>query len=355
MNVDILESLNSALGAPVARQLSTLLGENEDTTRTAIRTTGPSLLAGLMQRAASPTGADDVFSAVNDDRLDSGIVGKLGGLLGNRGAIESMQGVGASLLGSLFGNRTGALSSAISQVTGVRPSSASSLMSFAFPLVLGILRKHVSTGGLNPSGLASLLFSQRRALERTGLDNRITNALGANSLSSLLGSIPAPGEPSSTPPRPVERRQERERAGDRKWLPWAIAAGVAVLAVLLLFNRPNNTGGIEPGAGVTAGADSARVYFGSGETTIDSGDRVKIASVAEAAKRDNRPVAITGYTDRSGDPTQNVEIAKNRAAAVRDALVAEGVDESRIVMDPPAELTGTGTDDEARRVDIAMR
>lgn len=352
MNIDILESLNSVLGTPVTRQLSSLLGENEDSTRAAMRTTGPSLLAGLMQRATSPTGMDDVFNAVNDDRLDSGIVGKLGSILGNRGAMDSMQGIGASLLGGLFGNRTGPLSTAISQTTGVRASSASSLMSFALPLILGILRKQVSTSGLNPSGLASLLFSQRGALERTGLDNRITSALGFGDLSSFLSTVPAPGEPSASRVTPT-RRRESDRS--RPWLPWAIAAGVGALALMLLFNRPDDRGDMERSAQTAAGTESARVYFGSGETTIDSGDRVKIASVAETAKRDNRPVAITGYTDRTGDPTQNEEIAKNRAAAVRDALVAEGVDESKIVMDPPAEVTGAGTNDEARRVDIAMR
>jgi outer membrane protein OmpA-like peptidoglycan-associated protein len=225
-------------------------------------------------------------------------------------------------------------------------------MSFALPLVLGILRKHVSTSGLNPSGLASLLFSQRGALERTGLDNRITSALGFGDLSSFLSTVPAPGEPSAPHVTPTHRR-ESDRG--RPWLPWAIAAGVGALALMLFFNRPDDGGAIERSAQATSSAESARVYFGSGETTIDGGDRVKIASVAETAKRDNRPVTITGYTDRTGDPTQNEEIAKDRAAAVRDALVAEGVNESNIVMDPPAEVTGAGTNDEARRVDIAMR
>ncbi len=352
MTIDILESLNSALGAPVTRQLSSLLGEDENSTRAAMRTTGPSLLAGLMQRATSPTGMEDVFSAATDDRLDSGIVSKLGGILGNRGAMDAMQGVGASLLGSLFGNRTGALSNAISQTTGVRASSASSLMSFALPLVLGILRKHVSTSELTPSGLASLLFSQRGALERAGLDDRITSALGFGNLSSFLSTVPAPGEPSAPQVRPT-RRRESDRS--RPWLPWAIAAGVGALALMLFFNRPDDRGDIDRSAQIPASTESARVYFGSGETTLDGGDRVKIASVAQTAKRRHRPVVITGYTDRTGDPAQNEAIAKNRAATVRDALVAEGLDESKIVMDPPAEVTGAGTNDEARRVDIAMR
>ncbi len=353
MNVDILGSLSSALGGPVTRHLSEMLGENEDRTRSALRVAGPGLLAGLMQQATTPTGVAKVFDAVNDDRVDSGIVSKLGGILSNRGSIDSMRGTGESLLGSLFGNRSGALTNAVSEVAGVRGSTASSLLSLGLPLILGVLRKYVASGGLNASGLASLLFSQRGALERTGLDDRVTNALGFSNLSSLLGSVPTPEATTSTV-RNIERRVEPERQRSRPWIPWAIAAGVAALAFLLMFNRPTDRAEIE-GAQVTAATDSARVYFGSGETTIDEGDRAKIASIVQAAQRDDRPITITGYTDRSGDPQQNAMVAKNRAEAVRDALVAGGIDQSRILMNPPAQLTGTGTDDEARRVDIAMR
>jgi outer membrane protein OmpA-like peptidoglycan-associated protein len=64
-------------------------------------------------------------------------------------------------------------------------------------------------------------------------------------------------------------------------------------------------------------------------------------------------VDLTGYADSSGDPTQNAEIAKNRALAVRDALQAEGVDAASINMKPPASFTGSGGDAEARRVEVS--
>jgi K(+)-stimulated pyrophosphate-energized sodium pump len=63
---------------------------------------------------------------------------------------------------------------------------------------------------------------------------------------------------------------------------------------------------------------------------------------------------VTGYTDQSGDPNQNLDLAKNRAAAVRDALVQEGVPASRVVMTPPTFVTGTGSADDARRVEITL-
>ena len=66
------------------------------------------------------------------------------------------------------------------------------------------------------------------------------------------------------------------------------------------------------------------------------------------------PISVTGFADRSGDVPNNVALAKRRAAAVRDALVAEGIPAERIQLAPPQDVTGTGSDDEARRVEIAV-
>jgi outer membrane protein OmpA-like peptidoglycan-associated protein len=361
MSFDILESFNAALGGPVTRQLSSSLGETEEGTRNAVRSVGPTMLAGLMQKVATPSGAADIFRTVNDERVDSGIVGKLGNILGNRGSMDSARGLGESLAGTVFGNRSGALTSAISQVAGIGPKSAMSLLSMGLPIVFGMLRKQVGSGGLDASGLTSLLFSQRGSLERAGLDDRIAGALGVGSLSNLLSGIPGgPSRPSET--REPYTRQERARARPTerpksRWLPWAIAAGVAALALSIVMNRPHQRGAERTAQTVNERANpSTSVYFDSNEVTVNGEGRMRIASVAASAKgAQDRVVAITGYTDSSGDHDQNMQIAKNRADAVKDALVAEGVTESQIVMDPPAAVTGTGTNDEARRVEIEVR
>jgi outer membrane protein OmpA-like peptidoglycan-associated protein len=50
----------------------------------------------------------------------------------------------------------------------------------------------------------------------------------------------------------------------------------------------------------------------------------------------------------------NAEIAKQRAFAVRDALVAAGVAESRIELRKPTETEGGPDNREARRVEISL-
>ena len=47
-------------------------------------------------------------------------------------------------------------------------------------------------------------------------------------------------------------------------------------------------------------------------------------------------------------------LAKQRAIAVRDALTAEGIAADRIRLKAPQDVTGPGSDRDARRVDIAV-
>jgi len=65
-------------------------------------------------------------------------------------------------------------------------------------------------------------------------------------------------------------------------------------------------------------------------------------------------VNITGYADKTGNAAANIELAKKRAQAVRDELVGFGVDPRRIQLVAPVSVTGGGSDDQARRVDLSV-
>lgn len=357
MNLDLIELLNSTLGGPFIRQASTYLGESEDHIRAAARTIGPAMLAGLLQQAAAPHGLTEMFRNLTDERVDSGIAGKLAAHFGNRGSLESLLNSGESLGGALFGNRMGNVANAISQVSGVRPNSALALLSMGVPLLFGVLKKYIMQNGLNAAGFATLLQGQRQVLERSSLDRRITGALGFSSVADLLGAVPAAGTART---QLTGKVTPLAKSTDRDWVPWAIAAGIALLGVLFFVNRTADHQEVQTAAAPGASPErlklasaSTKVYFAVGDASIDREDRQRIASLAQAAK--DRPVAITGYTDRSGDQDRNLELAKNRASAVRDALVDAGVDQQRILMDPPAYVTGSGSDADARRVDIDVR
>ena len=352
MSLNILETLNSALGGPLVRQLSSSLGESEDATRSAVHSTGPTLLASMLQRATQPSGVADLFRMVTDDRVDDGIVGKLSSVMGNRGSVDALANTGQGFGRELFGQRGTAIADSLASTSGIKPGSAMRLLSLGLPVMFGVVRKYLMRNNIGPGGFASLLFEQRGALEKAGLDKRITNAMGIDNVSSLFSSVTPDARaarPTSEPPRVPTRAREARRP----WLPWAIAAGLAVLAFTMWGTYRADRRG-EQTAIVPTG-ESTTVYFETDEVALSDTNRQKLMRVAQAAKDEARPVAITGYADRSGNADQNKQMAQGRAIAVRDALVADGVDESLIVVGPPSEVTGSGNDREARRVEIQVR
>jgi membrane fusion protein (multidrug efflux system) len=109
-----------------------------------------------------------------------------------------------------------------------------------------------------------------------------------------------------------------------------------------------------PAPAAASGGLVTSVRFASGNATLDAAATKTIRDAAATLAQGALVLAITGYADRSGDPAANVELAKARAKAVRDALVAAGVPAERVRLSPPSAVTGTGTDAQARRVDIAV-
>ena len=363
-----MELVTSSFGGPVLRQISTLFGESEAGTHAAVSSAVPTLLASALQKIGMPGGASELMRTITSDTVDSGIAGALPGLVGSQAGVNQLLARGEPLANSLLGTRAGGVTHAIAETSGLKPSSVTALLSMAAPLLFGFLKKFVSQGKLDAGGLSNLLLSQRGALEKTGLDSRITSALGFGSLSSLLGSIPGASAFSGAAASASGALQSgastlTPAAQTRKWIPWAVAAGVAIVALLLWNSFSARRATERTVASANSALDDtatrlqtaglpAKVYFETGAANLTSGDRVKLAAVASTIRTSGGTVAVTGYTDRTGSSDQNLALAKDRATAVRDVLVSEGVSETSIVMAPPAFVTGTGPDEEARRVEI---
>lgn len=110
-----------------------------------------------------------------------------------------------------------------------------------------------------------------------------------------------------------------------------------------------------PAPAATAAANS--VYFAVGAAAIDAeGAAVVRQAVAALQAAPTARVAITGYTDATGNVAANQELAKNRAVAVRDALEQAGIARDRIDMRPPesVQANAAGDDRASRRVDVTV-
>lgn len=78
-------------------------------------------------------------------------------------------------------------------------------------------------------------------------------------------------------------------------------------------------------------------------------------TIRAAKARPQASVMVSGYHDASGDPAANAELAKRRAMAVREALVAAGIAAPRVVLARPMVTVGGADPREARRVEVTLR
>ena len=96
-----------------------------------------------------------------------------------------------------------------------------------------------------------------------------------------------------------------------------------------------------------------KFYFASGKADIAKGSNEALADVVKGVKAGQKAV-ISGYHDSTGNLAQNQELAKKRAFSVRDALVALGVPADQIELKKPEPSAGSGSNAEARRVEVVL-
>jgi outer membrane protein OmpA-like peptidoglycan-associated protein len=97
-----------------------------------------------------------------------------------------------------------------------------------------------------------------------------------------------------------------------------------------------------------------KFYFASGKADVAAGGNAALAEVVKAVAA-GKTAVVSGFHDATGDPAKNVELAKLRAFAVRDALKALGVPENKVTLKKPEQMQASGSNAQARRVEVAVQ
>ena len=346
----LIESLASLATPELISSLSSHLGESPAATQSALGATLPTVLASLAKTASTDGGAQ-LSSLLQTPGVNASLLNNLPAMLsGGAGGSSELMSLGARLVSTLFGGNTSSIVSTLAGLSGIKGSSMTSLLSLGTPMVLGFLSKHQASSGLSTSALASQLASHKDA---------ITRALPAGVATAVLGT--------TTHVAPVVVKEK-----SNKWLWPLVIAGAALLGLMLArgcsttpvpkaVEVPPTPAVVTP-APVAAPAEVAalpvgRVYFDLDKSDhwVEGGDTID-AVVAYLKSHDTATATISGYHDPSGDVAHNLDLAKTRATAVRDALVAAGISSDRLSLEKPLETTGSAdVAREGRRVEITIK
>jgi len=171
----------------------------------------------------------------------------------------------------------------------------------------------------------------------------------ANATGSCCGvAIPVATAPAVAPTAPVD--SDGDGVVDADDACPGTPAGTAVDA------KGCEVAAAAPAAAPAAPIPSANLYFDVDKFDVPGDTDGKLQPIIEYLKANPSAAAvISGYHDPTGNREHNLELAKNRAVAVRDYLEKSGIEAARIDMAKPIETTGSGDLQEARRVEVSVR
>ena len=179
-------------------------------------------------------------------------------------------------------------------------------------------------------------------------------------------------------------------SSDMTWLYWLIGAALAALIIWFVFLRGPDAddASITEGAASAAASDvgtdlaaapaegSVTIPDGAGVTSEMRDGKPVVKVYFDTAKIDVTPafirtasglkewldthsgstVAISGYSDPSGDAAANAELSKQRAQAVQAGLIAAGIPvEAALLVKPEVSADGSVPKEAARRVEVVVK
>ena len=157
MSESLLGGLAQQFGGDTIGQIAGLIGASNEDTGRAVAASLPMLLGSLAGASQKPDQTNALFGALSNDH-DGSILDMLGPLLSGGYASRALGSDGARVLGHLFGNKQGAVESAVAQSAGLDSGLIQKLLPMLAPIVMGYLGRRLTSGGLDAGGLGGCLL-----------------------------------------------------------------------------------------------------------------------------------------------------------------------------------------------------
>lgn len=356
-----METLLGMVDTETLGKLAGQLGESPQAVTKGLEGSAVAMLSSLAGRAGDSGFLTSILGLLNDPAVSGSASSNVAGLLGGG---SQLSGLAGQFLQLVFGDKQSAIASAVGQASGLKSSSASSLLSLAAPLIMAFLGKQVGSGGV--AGLASALMGQGPSLQAmlpAGLGSLLTAKLpspgaavaaasdsGASKwiLPLLLAATALIGVWWFTQ-KPPDTEPVQEAATEmKKAVEAPVNAAWAALGELLGRKLPNGVELNIPKLGVenrlidfimdaakpvdkATWFDFDRLLFDTGRATLQAASQEQLKNVSEILKAfPNTHLRIGGYTDNTGDAKFNLQLSADRAKTVMEELVKLGIAADRL-------------------------
>ncbi len=374
MASNLIEMFNNTVGELLIKQASGMLSESAESTTTGVKSIVPSLLGTLIQKGRTEAGAEELMLYMAEQNIDGSILSNVTASLQGGIETEKLMYQGAGILRYLLDEKLSPVVDIISGSSGLRTSSATSLLKLAAPLVLGILGKQVREKGLDAKGLKTLLADQSESV-RQSIPPGVGKMLG-------MGALSAEYAPP-TVQKIISPASHIEKSTFSKLLPWIIL-GLTSLALFYFVEKgcgatpeasavepevtkakdtviatplaePENelrnyalpgghTLNVLPGSftgrltDFLASTDIGekcfafdQVDFENGSFKITADSDVQLEELATIMKAyPYLRISIEGHTDDEGDDVKNKSLSKERAKVIKSWLTEKSIEAGRI-------------------------
>ena len=149
-----------------------------------------------------------------------------------------------------------------------------------------------------------------------------------------------------------------------------VLGGIVLAVVAVVYGASAGKAAVKPAAApvvaqavveepeiAPVGEALVKVFFAVDSATlavVDS-EGVVVKTIEVLKLQPKAIVLLSGFHDPSGDAAHNAALAKARAEAVRNALVAAGVAPERVKLRKPETTVGSGSPEEGRRVEVRVQ
>jgi uncharacterized protein DUF937/PRC-barrel domain protein len=295
MSTNLVSTITQVLSSNFVSRVASSLGLDGAQVEKALQAGAPALLAALTSLVSKPAGAAALNGAVAQQQ--PGVLTSLANMIGGSGQ-KALIDTGVSTLTSLLGGKTtSALTNAVGQYAGIGEGSSKSLMGVLGPIVLGVLGQQQRTSGLDATGLANLLASQKDNIARA-LPAGFASYLGGT---GILDRITGP----TARPEPAYAISPSTSMTTPSWLlpalgilaigalAWYLLSGPATQTVATLPTKVETPAQMPGKATFIVREDEAKNWIGR---PVYSSDNKKIGEIIEI-KRDSDNKVTELYVD----------------------------------------------------------